>query len=296
MINSNTISTSNNRIYFQKISDLLIDPLAQELSKSLRWYPLEGFNSSELFPVVIIGRGKPIICLHGFDSSFLEFRRIVPLLSHRYKLIIPDLFGFGFCPRPKNTNYSPQKIIDHLSLLIEKLIPCQDFGLLGASMGGSAALCLAREYSKRVKKILLLSPAGLINKTKKIWYPFNEIGASFLGLKPVRAKLCRQAFANPDKTVGKPEDQIASIHLGVDGWRRSLASFALSGGFSSTAFPYPKSKTYIIFGDQDRIISDTEIKKIEALKQFNLEILSECGHLPHIDQSKIVSKRFINFF
>ena len=101
-------------------------------------------------------------------------------------------------------------------------------------MGGSTALKLAYEIPDSIDKIILLSPAGLFGKPKRIPFPLNQIGASFLGLPQVRKSLCRQAFAFPNECVGEMEEQIASIHLGCKGWRNSLASFANSGGFAGT--------------------------------------------------------------
>jgi hypothetical protein len=42
------------------------------------------------------GSGDPILLIHGFDSSVLEFRRLLPLLSPKYETWAVDLFGFGF--------------------------------------------------------------------------------------------------------------------------------------------------------------------------------------------------------
>jgi pimeloyl-ACP methyl ester carboxylesterase len=50
--------------------------------------------------VAVLGEGPPLLLLHGFDSSFLEFRRLAPLLAGGATLLIPDLFGFGFTPIP----------------------------------------------------------------------------------------------------------------------------------------------------------------------------------------------------
>ena len=73
----------------------LLDPLGLYLANEVKWIKLnENWNSLE-FPVVIGGEGPPILLLHGFDSSFLEFRRIYGILQRRYKIIIPDLLGFS---------------------------------------------------------------------------------------------------------------------------------------------------------------------------------------------------------
>ena len=73
---------SNINIEFYESSKLsLIDPLGFYLANDVKWIKLnENWNSLK-FPVVVGGKGQPILLLHGFDSSFLEFRRIYQLLK-----------------------------------------------------------------------------------------------------------------------------------------------------------------------------------------------------------------------
>ena len=110
---------------------------------------------------------------------------------------------------------------------------------------------------------MLLSPAGLFGETKNIPFPFNHLGAAFLGLPKVRKSLCRQAFAYPDRSVGIMEEQIASIHLGTKGWKNSLASFAKSGGFSGTHKYIQEIPIKAVCGENDRILGkrNREYKK-----------------------------------
>jgi len=86
-----------NKTYFEQLSDLnvdffessknsLLDPLALHLANDVKWIKLnENWNSLK-FPVVMGGKGQPILLLHGFDSSFLEFRRIYQSLKSNSKL------------------------------------------------------------------------------------------------------------------------------------------------------------------------------------------------------------------
>jgi pimeloyl-ACP methyl ester carboxylesterase len=247
--------------YFEKAKNSLEDPLGLNISNDVNWIRLnEKWKFSE-FPVVIGGTGQPILFLHGFDSSFLEFRRIYPFLKQKYQLIIPDLLGFGFTPRIASNQYTPYKIISNLIDIINTLNLKNKLMIVGASMGGSVAINLAREIPDHIDKILLLSPAGLFGETKNIPFPFNQIGASFLGLSQVRKSLCRQAFAFPDKSVGSKEEQIASIHLGCSGWRNSLASFAKSGGFAGTYKNMQNISIKTICGENDRILGKKEINQ-----------------------------------
>ena len=127
----------------------LLDPLARELAKQVQWWPLSGLNTGSTtkpfpYPVVLTGKGSPLLLLHGFDSSFLEFRRLAPLLSAHHQLVIPDLHGFGFSPRPPDAEYGPEALIRHLDKVLTNM-PCSSpVGVIGASMGGAIAMKLAR--------------------------------------------------------------------------------------------------------------------------------------------------------
>jgi len=274
----------------------LLDPLALNLANDVKWIKLnENWNYLK-FPVVVGGEGQPILLLHGFDSSFLEFRRIYESLKRNFQVIIPDLLGFGFSPRCATNEYNPSKIISNLVDILEALKIKNNLKIIGASMGGATSLKLSYEIPHSIEKIMLLSPAGLFGEPMKIPFPLNQIGASFLGLPQVRKSLCRQAFAYPDKSVGKMEEQIASVHLGCKGWRNSLASFAKSGGFAGTHKYIQNIPIKTICGESDRILGKKEIKNIKNVEKLNFVGLKNCGHLPHVDLPALSSKIIHDYF
>jgi len=291
----NSLKDSNFN-YFNKVKDIIIDPLGRNILNETQWIELNHNWGNAKFPFIISGVGDPILFLHGFDSSLLEFRRIYPYLKNHFQLIIPDLFGFGFSPRIFNNQYNPENIILNLIDLIKELKISKKLNIVGASMGGSAALLLSKEISKDIDKIILLSPAGLFGDSKSIPRPFNQIGAAFLGLPLVRKNLCRQAFAYPDKSVGIEEEQIASIHLGCEGWRNSLASFASSGGFGGSYKYFQNNPVKTVCGLNDRILGRNELNKLRNTKSLNFLGLKNCGHLPHLDLPELTSKIIFDFF
>ena len=278
-----------------KLKDSIIDPLGKNIAEDLHWIQLEKKWGSSKFPIVIGGEGPPLLCLHGFDSSFFEFRRIYPLLKNKFKLIIPDLLGFGFSPRISEINYNSENIILNLTDIIHELKITQKINVVGASMGGSVAFSLTKKIKEDIDKIILLSPAGLFAKPKKIPRPFNQMGATFLGLPIVRKNLCRQAFAEPEQSVGIAEEQIASIHLGCKGWRNSLASFAKSGGFGETYEDFKDIEIKTICGTNDRILGIDELNKFQKINNLNLVKLKNCGHLPHLDLPQLTEKMITDF-
>ncbi len=282
----------------QQAATGLLDPQGRELAAAVQWWPLPGLPGR--WPVAVLGSGPPLLLLHGFDSSFLEFRRLAPLLAGHCQLFIPDLYGFGFSPRPSDGLFNPAGVLAHLGLLLEAIGERsarggseESLGLIGASMGGSVAVELARRQSGQIGRLLLLAPAGLTGRPMPLPPLLDGLGVRFLALPAVRRGLCRSAFANPDRDVGPAELQIASLHLQAPRWAPALAAFARSGGFAGCGDPLPPQPLHVLWGNQDRILRGTQKQAARALLGERIEALDHCGHLPHIDQPQRVAERWL---
>ena len=279
----------------------LLDPQGRQLAAQVRWWSLPGLGSppEQRWPVAVTGEGPPLLLLHGFDSSFLEFRRLAPLLATDHTLILPDLHGFGFTPRSRNDTYGPRRVLDHLEALLA-VLPAHlslstapdgaplHLGVIGASMGGAVALELARRCPERIQRLLLLDPAGLTGRPRSLPPPLAALGVRFLALPWVRRGLTRTAFADPDANVGPAEWEIASLHLQTPGWADALAGFASSGGFAGCGEPLPPQAIGVLWGEQDRVLGAGPRRAANALFGESLVSIPRCGHLPHLDQPKLV--------
>ncbi|MBL6801543.1 MAG: alpha/beta hydrolase [Synechococcus sp. BS307-5m-G38] len=279
---------------FEDLKSGLLDPQGQALADQLQWWALRGLQVGDPFPVAVVGTGRPLLLLHGFDSSFLEFRRLAPLLVDRFQLFIPDLFGFGFSPRPSDVQYGPEPVLKHLEQVLVQLPGESPVGVIGASMGGSVAVELARRQPERIGSLLLLAPAGLTGRPMPVPPLLDRLGAWFLSRPGVRRGLCRQAFADPDGQVGPPEEQIASLHLQCPGWAEALAAFARTGGFAGCGDPLPSQPLHVIWGANDRILRTPLKQAAQALLRNPVETFEACGHLPHIDQPQQVADRCLD--
>ena len=272
----------------------LLDPQGRQLAAAVQWWPLAGLPGH--WPVAVVGSGPPVLLLHGFDSSLLEFRRLVPLLAGQHCLIIPDLYGFGFTPRADDGDYTPRGVLAHLEALLAALAERLDgapLGLIGASMGGSVAVELARRQPQRINRLLLLAPAGLTGRPMPLPPLLDGLGVRFLSLPGVRRGLCRSAFADPDSGVGPPELEIASLHLQTPGWGEALRRFARSGGFAGCGAPLPPQPLSVLWGADDRILRPPQKRAALALLGERLRELPACGHLPHIDQPQQVADTWL---
>jgi len=274
----------------------LRDPLGRDLAAAVQWWNLPGLP--ERWPVAVLGQGPPLLLLHGFDSSFLEFRRIAPLLAAAHTLVVPDLHGFGFSPRTAQPEQGPEPVLRHLEALLQGLANRADtagpLGLIGASMGGSVAVCLARRQPERIERLLLLAPAGLTGRPMPLPPLLDGLGVRFLALPGVRRGLCRSAFADPAADVGPAELEIASLHLATPGWAPALARFARSGGFAGCGDPLPPQPLAVLWGADDRILRPPQKRAAQALLGDRIRELERCGHLPHIDRPETVAQTWLD--
>jgi hypothetical protein len=95
-----------------------------------------------------LGEGNPpLLLLHGFDSSLLEFRRLLPLLSQKQETWAVDLLGFGFSDRPLNLTFSPAEIDAHLYQFWQQFIQ-RPVVLVGASMGRGSRIIFHAQSSR----------------------------------------------------------------------------------------------------------------------------------------------------
>lgn len=289
-----TLPQPDGRALVEAAARNLLDPQGRQLAAAVQWWDLPGW--ARPFPVAVLGEGPPLLLLHGFDSSFLEFRRLAPLLAGGATLLIPDLFGFGFTPRPADGDYSPRGVLTHLEALLaeaaSRLGP-QPLGLIGASMGGAVAVELSRRQPARIHRLLLLAPAGLTGRPMPLPPLLDALGVRFLGLPGVRRSLCRTAFADPSASVGPAEEEIASLHLATPGWADSLRRFARSGGFAGCGEPLPSQPLEVLWGADDRILRAPQKKAALALLGDRVKELADCGHLPHLDQSDRVAAAWL---
>ncbi len=140
------------------------------------------------------GQGQPpFLLLHGFDSSLLEFRRLLPLLAQNRETWAIDLLGFGFTERYPDLQVSPKTIKSHLYHFWQTAI-AEPIILVGASMGGAVALDFALSYPEIVAKLVLIDSAGLANPPvlgKLMFSPLDKWATNFLANPRVRQNISR---------------------------------------------------------------------------------------------------------
>lgn len=110
-----------------------------------------------------VGTGYPVILLHGSGAGVTGWENwhdVMPLLARQFRVLVPDIVGFGFTERPAGIQYNIKLWVRHLldfmdALKIDKAV------LVGNSFGGALALATAMRNAHRIERIVLMgTPAG----------------------------------------------------------------------------------------------------------------------------------------
>lgn len=272
--------------------------LAQSIEQILITTPLS--PQPILTTYVRQGSGStPILLLHGFDSSVLEFRRLLPNLAAENETWAVDLLGFGFTERLPEIPISPAAIKTHLYYFWKTLIG-QPVILVGASMGGAAAIDFTLSYPQSVQKLVLLDSAGYAtppNIGKLMFPPLSYLATAFLSNPKVRQRISMNAYY--DANLASLDARLcAALHLKSNDWHKALISFTKSGGYTSFGEKLSQisQPTLILWGEFDRILGTADAYKFhDAIANSQLIWIEKCGHVPHLEQPQITAQHILEF-
>ncbi len=241
----------------------------------------------------------PILLIHGFDSSVFEYRRLLPLLAEKNETWAVDLLGFGFTERVAGLPFSTKAIGSHLYYFWKTLIS-QPVILIGASMGGAAAIDFTLNHPEIVKKLILIDSAGFAitaNNGKFLIPPLGYLATSFLRNPKIRQNISVNAYF--DKTLASVDAQTcAALHLEVPNWNQALIAFTKSGGYCGFGeqLSQIQQQTLILWGKQDRILGTADATRFEsAIANSQLIWIPDCGHVPHLEKPQITAQHILEF-
>lgn len=104
-----------------------------------------------------VGEGRPVVLVHGFPTSSFLWRRLVGVLASRFRVIAPDLLGYGDSDKPDDTPLDLRAQAAYLRELIEAL-GLESPAVVGHGFGGGIAQLLALEGAAGA--IVLLAPVA----------------------------------------------------------------------------------------------------------------------------------------
>ena len=248
-----------------------------------------------------IGSGPSVMLIHGSGpgvTAWANWRLVMPELSKNYRVVAPDMLGFGFTERPTNTQCNVDRWINHAIGILDAL-DIEQCDLVGNSFGGGIALALAIRHPHRVRRLILMGSVGV---------PFTLTPGldAVWGYSPslTAMKSLLDIFAYDRSLV---TDELAELRYEA----------SIRPGFHeafSSMFPAPRQRwidalaseeadiraiqhqTLIMHGREDQIIPlQTSQKLFEWIPKSQLHVFGQCGHWTQIEHAARFSTLVSNF-
>ncbi len=234
--------------------------------------------------------GGAVLLIHGSGpgvSAWANWRLTIPALAQDFRVIAPDLAGFGYTERTGD-GYSLETWTSH-ALGVLDVLDVERAHVVGNSFGGSIALSLAIHHPDRVARLGLMGAVGLS-------FPITEGLDAVWGYEPsvaAMADLLRIFTATPAAGT----DELAQLRYEAStrpGVHEAYASM----------FPAPRQRwvdalahdeariaaitapTLIFHGREDRVIPlATSQRLLELIPDAQLHVFGNCGHWTQIEHA-----------
>lgn len=240
------------------------------------------------------GSGFPIVIIHGFMCSCIDFENIIKAFSIKYKVIAVDLIGFGRSDKRKTLNYSKK----NMGELIHKLMRQKGYkiySIVGHSMGGGVALNIANDHPESINSLVLVDSVGYKNPKRMPVPPILlEIVLKSFYIQKLFYKICLYDISKADyerfEKVYFFNCEIPSKTLYT--FSRIDDSETIEGNIGGIGCP-----TLIIWGKHDRITKlESAYKFRKDIKSSSIVIFENSGHMPYAEEEEKFIKVLTQFF
>lgn len=244
------------------------------------------------------GAGPVVLLMHGFPLNRQMWRaQIQPLSQAGYRVIAPDLPGFGSSEAPAD-GYSMDSFADTIVGLLDAL-DIRRAVIGGMSMGGYILCDLLERYPNRVSAACFIATKSAADDEEgRARRTSLAAQAERLGANPIIKIFAELLFA-PETSQTQP-----ALIAQVTAWMRSTAPGALAGGLIAMrdrkdytellpSFPQP---SLVLFGSEDRAGSPAAVEVFQAgLPNCESQVIADGGHMVNMEQPDLFNARLLDF-
>ena len=226
--------------------------------------------------------GTPVVLIHGYTDSDLDWASLVPYLSKRFRLILVDLRGHGESSKP-GCCYTRYDFAYDIKLLLDRL-HVRRADIVGHSLGSIVAQTFAELWPARTLRVVLISSTAAA--PPKAAGPQYDWTAQIRRLKePLDpdSKFMREWWSSPTpvdrRFLRRERRNAAAIPLGV--WLAVLNEGLGDLGDLARTLPQLTAPTLLIWGSKDPIMLPPMRRSLErALPHAKVVVFPGLGHNP----------------
>jgi pimeloyl-ACP methyl ester carboxylesterase len=234
-----------------------------------------------------------LVLLHGIGASAERWSRIIPTMTKYFHVIAPDIIGFGYSDKP-TVEYTMDFFVDFLDKFLSNL-NIHHTNLIASSFGGHLATEFSIRFNRRVDKLVLASPAGMMRTSTPVLDSY--IMAALYPTYDNALKVFRDmAFDAEIVDEGTVMDFVNRMRLpnAKYAFMSTLLGMRyapkLSGRISRIIAP-----TLLLWGDNDRMIPVQYAKEYKEIPRLDLVIIRDCGHIPFVEKPMTFNKLVLKF-
>jgi abhydrolase domain-containing protein 6 len=245
-------------------------------------------------PVTRLGRGQPLLLIHGFGDRGESMLPLAALLRREFEAVIPDLPGFGDADAVSSDRVTMVAQVRMLAQLLDT-VGLPRVHVVGHSMGGGIAARLAHDLPERVLSLTLLSPAGphglhpnveaMLLQGRNLLLPRTQ--AEFLELFDV-SFASRPPFTRSHlRYVGERWMSRREEHARhFDRLFRPQAGEGVPGAMDAI-----HATARLVYGRDERLVHlDNRHVYAHHLRNGTTVMLDRVGHAPHLEAPGIIAK------
>ena len=260
------------------------------------------------------GAGEPLVLLHGWPQHWFEWREVIGPLAERYRVICPDLRGFGWSAAPPG-DYAKERLAADVIALIEAM-GLDRVRLAGHDWGGFVGFLVCLHRADLIERYLALNiihpwprmdARGLLD----LWRPAH---AYLLSTPVLGQRLLRHAPAVVRRMLAGASRRGTFSHAELNAFAdplrdpaRARATSALYRTFVLRELPALLRGRYVgarlttptlyMFGNADLVITERMLEGVqEHADDLELEVVPGVGHFIVDERPELVAERALEFF
>lgn len=258
------------------------------------------------------GEGPPVLLLHGWPQDALCWRYVMPLLADRYRVIAPDMRGFGQTDAP-GRGYNGETLgADAIALL--DALEIERAHLIGHDWGGFATFAAGIAAPRRIASMVVLNTISPWVKpgprqALQLWRSsyavvFAAFGERLVRSRPdliarmMRADRVHEGISRDDAEgyaarLQRPESARATALL-YRSYVRSFRAVAVERRYANLRLTVP---TRFLFGTQDMAVSHHLLEGVERhCDDLTVKLVEDSGHFIQEEKPELVAERAAELF
>lgn len=232
------------------------------------------------------GKGQPLFLFHSLLSDRASFDAIVPELSKSFRVIVPELPGFG---RSQAVQGGLAAVADRMAEAVRDAAPAKDAIVLGNGYGGFVALQMAIRHPGIAGKFVLADSGAAFSEPGRQQFRNMAAASKAKGLAAITDIAMRRLFA-PDFQEAHPDlmadRRAAFLRTDLDVFCAAcdaLASLDLRPEVGKVKVP-----VLVLVGEHDEATPPPMSHELAGLlPQAHLEIIPGCAHVPQLQSPKL---------